>query len=183
MIARATLGLFTVCLLAWGATACGEGDAPDAGGAALGAATIVITIDLRAGRSWSAVGSAVDRGQICDAGSQALVDFLDLDGTPITLGEYARRRDVSLKAYPPDVTTDFVQMMQFNCSDGTGSFTFVVEERNGGPWSVLEGTGAYAGVTGSGTVEVVRDQHDHPDAPRGGVPRYDFLSGQIALAG
>lgn len=144
-------------------------------------ATVAITIDRQSGRSWTAAGSPVDRGEMCAAGSQRLVDVLDLDGSPITIEDAARRRKVSLMAFPPDLTTDHLSVMQFSCADGTGAFTLVAERRMSGPWYVRDGTGTYRQLTGSGTVLVERDPRTDADDPPGGVPHYDHFTGTIEV--
>ena len=68
-------------------------------------------------------------------------------------------------ADPPDVIATLLGLEEFTCNDGSGSFTVVLENRNGGPWSVSEGTGAYSDVSMSGTIEVERLPVDDPDSP------------------
>ena len=59
----------------------------------------------------------------------------------------------------------------FVCDDGSGSFTFDVATDLGtdqetlylgGDWAVFEGTGAYIGLTGSGTTLVTCVDPDNP---------------------
>lgn len=162
-----------VLALLFGGAACSRSDG--------GARDVQIRIRRLEGRAWTATGPAVDDGVICPSGIEALVDFSELDGTPITLSDFGRRREAAIMAFPPDETTDHLQVMEFSCADGTGALTLVVEERNGGLWQVRDGTGAYAELTGSGIVDVERLLIDEDWAPPGGVPLHDHLTGTVEV--
>ena len=83
---------------------------------------------------------------------------------------------------PLDEVTDFLDLHEFTCADGSGSFTIVAEGRNGGPWSIREGTGDYAALQGSGTLEIEREPSDEPDTPPGGFPAAMTFTGTIEIA-
>lgn len=139
---------------------------------------------------WTASGGAVDAGIMCPAGVHHTVGFLDLDGSPLAPDEAYERIVEAIWADPPDVVATLLQIDEFTCDDGSGSFIVTLEFRNGGPWSVDEGTGAYSDVSMSGTIEMERwavddpdsPWADDPDPPPAGMPRGTHLTGTIEIA-
>ena len=131
---------------------------------------------------WTATGDLVDAGVMCPGGVQNHVGYLELDGSPLAPDEGFERLVEGLWDDPLSEVTDFLGLHQFTCADGSGSFTLVAEGRNGGPWSVREGTGAYAQLSGSGTLEIERQPSEEPDTPPGGFPIATTFTGTIEIA-
>ena len=131
---------------------------------------------------WTGSGGSVDAGVMCPGGVQAQVGFLELDGSPLAPEEGFERLVDGLWNDPLDEVTDFLDLHEFTCADGSGSFTIVAEGRNGGPWSIREGTGDYPALQGSGTLEIEREPSDEPDTPPGGFPAAMTFTGTIEIA-
>lgn len=141
---------------------------------------VMIVID---DSGWVASGGSVEAGVICPDGSMGLGSFLDLDGSPLTGVEGFDRIVEGFFDDPLDEVAEVIDLNEYTCADGSGSFTLMEEPRNGGPWSVQEGIGDYAGLQGSGTLEIERQPTDDPDGPPGGLPRSRQLTGTIEIAG
>ena len=131
---------------------------------------------------WTGSGGSVDAGVICPGGVPNHIGFLELDGSPLAPDEGFERLVDGLWDDPLDEVADFLALHQLTCADGSGSFTLVAEGRNGGPWSVREGTGAYAQLSGSGTLEIERQPSEEPDTPPGGFPIAQTFTGTIEIA-
>ena len=156
-----------------GLLACGAEDA---------ASDSRVRIEVDAGaRTWVATGAPVDEGVICPSGSARLSGFHDGDGGDVAIGEFFTRMDAAIVADPPDQQFDLVLLIEYLCPDGSGAFTLAEEWRNGGPWSVVGGLGAYERVSGSGVVTIERDPPDAPDDPPAGHRSAIVLDGDLAL--
>ena len=139
---------------------------------------------------WTASGGAVDAGIMCPGGVAQSVGHLELDGSPLAPEEAYDRIVEAIFADPPDVIATLLGLEEFTCNDGSGSFTVMMEARNGGPWSVSEGTGAYSDASMSGTIEIERlpvddpdsPLADDPDPPPAGWPLGSHLTGTIEIA-
>jgi hypothetical protein len=131
---------------------------------------------------WAASGGSVDDGVICPRGSM-VGSFLDLDGSPLSRAEGFDRVVEGIWDDPLDEVVEVIDLSEYVCADGSGSFTLMEEPRNGGPWSVREGLGDYAELQGSGTLEIERQPTDDPDGPPGGFPSSRTLTGTIEIAG
>lgn len=140
--------------------------------------TMVIDAD-----GWTAAGGSVDAGLVCPGGLHHHVGYLELDGSPLAPAEGFERMVDAIWADPPDIVATHLRVDELTCDDGSGSFTMVGETRNGGPWSVEEGIGAYTDVSMSGTLEVERHPPSRPDDPPGGMPFRSLFDGTIEIAG
>jgi hypothetical protein len=125
--------------LAIGCAACGADGADGNGG------PIRLEVNLLAGQAWIATGDVVDAGAMCPAGSRRLVGYLDDDGTPLSIAEAMARMQPVFESGDP-AAVDFRLVVEWACSNGSGSFTTTEEPRDGGSWEILHGTGAYGSL-------------------------------------
>ena len=160
----------TACLAVSTVTSCSSsGDGDD----------LVIVAD---DSGWTASGGSIDAGVVCPGGKQHHIGYLELDGSPLAPDEGFDRLVEGLWDDPLDEVADFLGLHEFTCADGSGSFTVVAEGRNGGPWSVREGSGVYTGLQASGTVQLERRLSAEPDTPPGGLPHSMTLNGVVEIA-
>ena len=81
------------------------------------------------------------------------LDFFDPGtGEPLTAVERRARVD---EAWRDRKEADIIDVWENTCHDGSGSIT-TEEARAQRTWTVLSGTGAYIGMSGSGTLSVQR---------------------------
>lgn len=110
---------------------------------------------------FTASGPAVDEAVVCPGGSEAFDRLEDMEGSVITDDDWAGMFDTAM------AEGSVAQMMVYEvwtCADGSGEFTvafhnvvdFSFFEFEGvqdvGTWEVVNGTGDYERLAGSGTV-------------------------------
>lgn len=115
-------------------------------------------------------GPAVDASVVCAAARIARVGFEDVDGEPITEGEFQR---LVVEALETGEITAGTIYREYRCDDGSGSF--VIAERpvvsagswdfygfndDVATWEVHSGTGAYAELSGQGSIDVDYDSRE-----------------------
>lgn len=125
--------------LAIGCAACAACGAHDNTG------TIRLEVNLLAGQAWIATGEVVNAGTMCPAGSRRWVGYLDADGTPLSIAEARARMQAAFESGGP-AAVDYRIVVEWACSDGSGSFTTREEPHDGGSWEILHGTGAYGSL-------------------------------------
>ena len=171
-----TVGAVVVALLGALGVGCGGDDADVVAG------EIRIVVHRLSGRIWTATGELVDDGVVCAAGTSIGATPLDLDGAELPMWDWGHRRTAAILADPPDMTVDYLLKAPFTCYDGSGTLTVLYEERDGGTWEVVGGTGAYGAISGGGTLEVERSWPEPLDElPPGGAPFQNVLDGTIRV--
>ena len=108
---------------------------------------VTIGIDLEARQGWTAIGTPVERGQLCPSGVRHVLEGVDPmtdDVVPVRLWsriieEASMRRN----------TTEITFLVENTCADGSGSFV-TIERWGPDLWSVESGTGAYRELSGGG---------------------------------
>lgn len=139
--------LLVLALVVVASTAATCGGAPDAPRAWQGAVTI--DVDLEAAQRWTAGGSPVERGLLCEGGTRQLLNGID----PATNESmpYRERHRILEGAILRRNSTAIVWIVENTCADGSGSF--ITREHWGSDvWSVESGTGAYSELDGGGTL-------------------------------
>ncbi len=147
------------------------------GGCGSGELSVEIAIDNLSGGAWEATGGAVDSQSFCVAGVSRWVTFLGLDGSELSFDEFADRLSIVAAAGPDwQKVIDHLLVVEYLCSDGSGSITLIEDQREPTSWRVISGRGAYAGMTGSGSI--VWDT-----TPIGGEPLPAWIPRRISLRG
>jgi hypothetical protein len=110
---------------------------------------------------FTAAGAAVDDGVMCPQGAQETDRLENMEGSQITDEEWADMFDAAMA---DGSVAEMMVYTTWTCDDGSGAFTmefdnrfdFSVFEFEGqqdvGTWTIVNGTGSYAGLTGSGDV-------------------------------
>ncbi len=118
--------------------------------------SIQFIVETTPGQPWTAVGELVDAGVVCPGGGRRPVGFYDAVGNRMDPEAWFERFFEIIDAFERDepYEPDIRGAMEFTCADGTGSFTIIEAPLGIGPWRVRDGTGAYQGMTGSGTSDL-----------------------------
>ena len=161
-----------VVLLAGTATSCGGDSGP---------LPVEISVDLQRGQAFTASGEAVDEGLMCASGQRVETGFLDLDRTtPLSLEEFAERQNVAHQTGGEVI--EFLLELEVVCADGSGRIGLI--EKPDDWWEVAHGVGAYAGVSGQGSVTFeLSGAPLEPDDPPEGMPSIVRLTGTVDRSG
>jgi hypothetical protein len=124
-----------------------------------------------------ASGAPVDDGDMCEGGV-VVVDRLESDdGVAVTLDDWAASFSA---AQAEGGTIEVYSFQEFECSDGSGTFSMKVRttfdfadfefegEQDVGRWEIESGTGEYTDLGGSGDVTL---DYDNDDVEYGGDVR------------
>lgn len=105
------------------------------------------------------VGAAVDDGMLCPEGAFTTLRMENADGELVSDEEGAREWDEALET---GATLHMTLYEEFNCADGSGSLSVVVDNvvqpsaldfegtNDVGTWEIEGGTGSYEGFSGEG---------------------------------
>jgi len=119
--------------------------------------------------TFTATGAPVDDGDVCEGGLVAIDHLESGDGVPVTLDDWAARFDA---AQGEDATIEVHSFQEFECADGSGTFSMKVRttfdfsefefhgEQDVGRWEIESGTGEYTNLGGSGDVTLDYDGDD-----------------------
>jgi hypothetical protein len=111
---------------------------------------IVGSVVASAAAAPAAVSAAKPFELVFDGGYE-----FDDDGVLQGTGTFTSKAPFCESGSAVDVWSEVLMGRRFVCADGSGSITLVLVYRNidgDGDWSILEGTGQYAGLRGRGTV-------------------------------